>query len=70
MLFSKTLALAMAFAPAVFAVPTPSQTEGDLAKRYLRPDVIQKLEDGVCDLSKAAMPIGTSPPLHIDHPPI
>ncbi|KAF2437951.1 hypothetical protein P171DRAFT_437558 [Karstenula rhodostoma CBS 690.94] len=61
MLFSKTLVLAMAFAPAVLAAPTPSHTLGDLAKRYLSPDTVRKLEDGACDLSKAVMPIAPNP---------
>ncbi|KAJ4360522.1 uncharacterized protein N0V89_001087 [Didymosphaeria variabile] len=61
MLFSTTFALVMAFAPAIFAAPTPSQTIGDLERRYLSPDTIRKLEDGVCDLSKAVMPIAPTP---------
>lgn len=61
MLFSTTLALAMAFAPAVLAVPTPSQSLADLERRYLSPATIRTLEDGVCDLSKAVMPIAPTP---------
>lgn len=56
MLFAKTLALAMAFAPAVLAAPTPS----DLSKRHLEFSTIRKLQDGVCDLTRAIMPPGTS----------
>ena len=69
MFFSKTLALALAFAPAILGAPTPSQSSADISaleRRALSPDVIRKLSDGVCDLSKAAMPLGTSllsPPL-------
>ena len=58
MLFSKTLALAVAFAPAIFAAPAPVNDVAALERRYLSPETISKLQDGQCDLSKAIMPSG------------
>lgn len=60
MLFSNAFALLVAFAPAIFAAPTVNHISA-LERRLLSPETIRKLEDGVCDLSKAVMPIAPIP---------
>ena len=67
MLCTKVFALALAFAPSVFAAPTVDSISS-LERRALSPETIHKLQDGNCDLSKAVMPIGTSTLLPISQP--
>jgi hypothetical protein len=64
MIFTNTLSLILALAPAtLFAAPTKTveSIANVLARRHLPADIVKKLEDGACDLSGASMPIGTLP---------
>jgi hypothetical protein len=68
MLFSNTLALLMAVAPAtLFAAPTPTSNSlsNVLAARAIPAQALKALQDSVCDLSSVKMPIGMSSPLFI-----
>jgi hypothetical protein len=63
MLFTNTLALLMALAPAtLFASPTPTSNAlyNILTSRSIPAQALKALEDGVCDLSGIKMPIGKS----------
>lgn len=75
MLFSNTIALLMALAPAtLFAAPTPTSDSlpNVLVGRSIPAKALRTLQDSVCDLSAVQMPIGSSSsplqssPLHFD----
>ncbi|KAF1995630.1 hypothetical protein P154DRAFT_556702 [Amniculicola lignicola CBS 123094] len=66
MLFSNTITLIMALAPAtLFAAPTPTKVFDSIAeviaRRHLSGAQIQSIENGNCDLSRASMPIAPTP---------
>lgn len=64
MIFTNTITLILALAPTtLFAAPTKTvESIADvLARRHLPAEVAKKLEDGVCDLSKAKMPLAPTP---------
>lgn len=61
MIFTNAITLVLALAPAtLFAAPTRTvdSIAQIIAKRNLPAEALKAIEDGVCDLSKAAMPVG------------
>lgn len=70
MKFSSTIVALLAFVPsAIIAAPTKYWTAEDIKKAIanLSPDVIEKLTNGVCDLSSAKFPSGKDSRYLEDH---
>ncbi|PSN75006.1 hypothetical protein BS50DRAFT_671272 [Corynespora cassiicola Philippines] len=64
MIFTNTISLILALAPAtIFAAPAYARESvvGGIAKRSLSASTVKALTDGVCDVSKAVLPIAPSP---------